>query len=66
MKTLRKFGITRWAAYNGLDTLEKAHLIEVVRRPGLLPIVTVLDCETDITLPHHDGDGSLADNQILN
>jgi hypothetical protein len=43
MKQLRKFGITRWAAYHGLIVLERADLIKVQRRAGCLPRVTILD-----------------------
>jgi hypothetical protein len=48
MKQLRKFGITRWAVYHGLAVLEDAHLIEVERRTGRLPRVTILNFEIDV------------------
>jgi hypothetical protein len=47
MKQLRKFGITRWAVYHGLAALEDGHLIEVERRSGRLPRVTILDFDID-------------------
>jgi|SRR6516165_2849044 len=48
MKQSRKFGITRWAVYHGLAALEDAHLIEVERRTGRLPRVTILNFEIDV------------------
>jgi hypothetical protein len=38
------FGLSRDATSRGLDQLEHAGLVSVVRRPGQCPVVTVLDC----------------------
>ena len=38
-----EFGLSRFSASRGLDTLERAGLVSVVRRPGLPPIVTIVD-----------------------
>lgn len=40
---LRQMSIERHAAYRGLESLEKARLLSVERRPGRSPIVTILD-----------------------
>jgi hypothetical protein len=47
MKQLRKLGITRQAAYHGLDVLEAANLIGVERRHGCLPVVTIVNWKTE-------------------
>ena len=38
-----EFGLSRFSASRGLDTLERARLISAVRRSGLPPIVSILD-----------------------
>jgi hypothetical protein len=38
-----EFGLSRFSASRGSDTLERARLISAVRRSGLPPIVTILD-----------------------
>jgi hypothetical protein len=40
-----EFGLSRFSASRGLDTLERAGLVSVARRPGLSPIVTILDAD---------------------
>jgi hypothetical protein len=42
---LRAMGLDRHAGYRGLKALENANLIEVERRPGRCPVVTLLDIE---------------------
>jgi hypothetical protein len=42
-KVLSSFGVNRYAAYRGLKALEQAGLLSVVRHPGRLPTVTILD-----------------------
>jgi DNA-binding transcriptional ArsR family regulator len=37
------FGLTRFAVYRALDALERAGLIEVIRRAGRSPVVIILD-----------------------
>jgi hypothetical protein len=37
------FGLSRFSAYRGLDTLEGVGLVSAVGRPGLSRIVTILD-----------------------
>jgi DNA-binding transcriptional ArsR family regulator len=38
-----EFGLSRFSASRGLDTLERAGLVSAVRRPGRSPIVTIRD-----------------------
>jgi hypothetical protein len=38
-----EIGLSRFSAYRGLDALERAGLVEAVRRPGRPPVVTILD-----------------------
>ena len=38
-----EFGLSRFSASRGLDTLERAGLVSVARRPGRSPVVTILD-----------------------
>jgi len=40
---LASFGTDRYAGYRGLKALERAGLVSVVRHPGRLPVVTILD-----------------------
>jgi len=40
---LVSFGVNRHAVYRGLKALERAGLVSVVRKPGRLPQVTLLD-----------------------
>ena len=42
-KVLREMGVGRHAGYRGLDSLEKAGLVSVERRPGQSPLVTLLE-----------------------
>jgi DNA-binding transcriptional ArsR family regulator len=42
-----EFGLSRFSASRGLDTLEGAGLVSVVRRPGRSPIVFILDVIAD-------------------
>jgi hypothetical protein len=37
------FGLSRFSVARGLDALEGAKLVSVARRPGLSPIVSILD-----------------------
>jgi hypothetical protein len=37
-----EFGLSRFSASRGLDTLERAGLVSTVRRPGRSPVVTIL------------------------
>jgi len=39
---LRRFGVNRHAGYRGLAALESAGLVEVERRPGQTPLVTLV------------------------
>jgi hypothetical protein len=41
-----EFGPSRFSTSRGLDTLERTGLISAVRRPGLSPIVAILDAST--------------------
>ncbi len=38
-----EFGLSRFSASRRLDTMELARLVSVVRRPGLSPMVRILD-----------------------
>jgi hypothetical protein len=38
-----EFGLSRFSASRGLDTLERAGLVAAVRRPGRAPVVSILD-----------------------
>jgi hypothetical protein len=38
-----EFGLSRFSASRGLDTLQRAELVSVVRRPGRSLVVTILD-----------------------
>jgi hypothetical protein len=38
-----EFGLSRFSASRGLDTLERAGLVSAVRRPGRSPVVSILD-----------------------
>jgi hypothetical protein len=38
-----EFGLSRFSASRGLDTLERAGLVEAVRRPGRSPVVSILE-----------------------
>lgn len=42
-KTLKQLGIERNAGYRGLKVLEESGLVNVIRKPGACPIVTILD-----------------------
>ena len=44
-RTLEDFGVNRHSSYRGLKKLENIGLVSVVRRPGCLPKVTILDSE---------------------
>jgi hypothetical protein len=44
---LSSFGVGRYAGYRGLKALERVRLVSVVRHPGRLPIVTILDGPAD-------------------
>jgi len=37
-----RFGVNKWAGKRGLEALERAALVHVVRQPGRNPIVTIL------------------------
>jgi hypothetical protein len=41
-KVLRELNVTRHAGYRGLEALEAANLVSVVRKPGQQPTVTIL------------------------
>jgi hypothetical protein len=43
-----EFGLSRFSASRGLDTLERAGLVSLTRRPGLSRIVAMLDAEAAI------------------
>ncbi len=38
-----EFGLSRYSASRGLDTLDQAGLVSIARRPGLSPVATILD-----------------------
>jgi hypothetical protein len=40
-----EFGLSRFSASRGLDTLAGAGLVSAVRRPGRVPVVSILDLE---------------------
>jgi len=40
---LRRFGVSRYAGYRGLESLERAGLVSVERRTGRCPRVTIKD-----------------------
>jgi hypothetical protein len=40
---LLKFGVNRHAGYRGLNALERAGLVSVIRKCGRKPVVTLLD-----------------------
>ncbi len=40
---LKKFGVSRWSAYRALEVLEEDGLIEVDRRRGRTPVVTLIE-----------------------
>jgi hypothetical protein len=42
-----EFGLSRFSASRGLDTLEGAGLVAVARRPGLSPVVSIRDPGTE-------------------
>src|SRR5262249_17344986 len=42
---LRHLGVNRYAAYRGLNALESAGLVSVVRHRGRKPMVTILDAQ---------------------
>jgi hypothetical protein len=42
MTGMTRMGVSRWAASRGLEALEKAGLVSVVRHPGRKPVVTIL------------------------
>ena len=44
---LSSFGVDRYAGYRGLNALERVKLVSVIRHPGRLPIVTILDNPAD-------------------
>ena len=44
---LSAFGVDRYAGYRGLNALERVRLVSVIRHPGRLPIVTILDTPAD-------------------
>jgi hypothetical protein len=52
--TLVKVGVTRKAGYRGLRQLENAGLVQVTRRRGSGPSVTILDAPGE-TAPSADG-----------
>ncbi|MBL8025019.1 MAG: helix-turn-helix transcriptional regulator [Fibrobacteres bacterium] len=43
---LRKLGISRHSAYRALRKLESARLINVIRKRGRLPVVSIIDNKT--------------------
>jgi hypothetical protein len=43
-----EFGLSRFSASRGLDTLEAAELASVARRPGRSPVVAILDATAGI------------------
>jgi hypothetical protein len=55
---LRELGVDRHAGYRALDALEKAELVKVVRRPGRLPTVTLLDSPSPLQKPQDDVQGN--------
>ena len=42
-----EFGLSRFSASRGFDTLERARLVSMVRRPGQSPVVTILNATLD-------------------
>jgi hypothetical protein len=42
LKTLRRFGLSRWAVYHGLRHLQTAGLVRVERPAGQRLVVTIL------------------------
>jgi hypothetical protein len=42
MSLLKEFGVTRWAAYRGLDALERAGLVKLKRGHGKASVVEVI------------------------
>jgi hypothetical protein len=38
-----EFGLSRFSASRGLDTLERPGLVSTIRHPGRSPVVTILD-----------------------
>jgi hypothetical protein len=40
-----EFGLSRFSASRGLDTLERAGLVSAVRLPGRSPIVSILESD---------------------
>lgn len=43
MEELRKYGISRYSAYRGLQKLENLRLIKADRRRGRAPLVTIIE-----------------------
>jgi hypothetical protein len=43
-----EFGLSRFSASRGVDTLERVGLVSVARRPGLSPVVAMLDASAVI------------------
>jgi hypothetical protein len=46
LESWAEFGLSRFSAWRGLDTLERVGLVSVARRPGRSPIVAILDVES--------------------
>jgi hypothetical protein len=42
-----EFGLSRYSASRGLDTLERAGLVSVGRMPGRPPVVTIMDATAE-------------------
>lgn len=42
MTGMARMGVSRWAASRGLEALERAGLVSVVKHAGRKPIVTIL------------------------
>jgi hypothetical protein len=47
-KIVRSFGVSRDAKYDALKRLEAENLIKICRKPGSVPVVTLLDHTADI------------------
>jgi hypothetical protein len=46
-----EFGVSRFSASRGLDTLERVGLVSVARRSGLSPVVKILDVGAGASVP---------------
>ncbi len=47
LESWAEFGLSRFSASRGLDTLERAELVSIGRMPGRSPVVTILDVEAE-------------------